>query len=66
MAYSLEDIKVCEAGVALIRLRPDMYGGPASRARNLAAYMAGDLLKFGMKSVTIDLIGGWWLCGQHL
>jgi len=65
MAYAREDLYVIDDAVALIRRRPCMYAGDAPRAVRLAAKMAGDLLQFGVRSVTAEALGPWWLITSH-
>ena len=61
MAYTREDLDVIDDAVTIIRRRPRMYAGDAPRATRLAAKLAGDLLQFGVRSVSADAFGAWWL-----
>lgn len=61
MAYTLDDLDVIDDAVALIRRYPVTYAGDTPRAARLAAKMAGDLLQFGVRSVSAEAFGPWWL-----
>jgi hypothetical protein len=61
MAYTAEDLTVYDNAVALIRSQPTVYAGKAPRAARLAAKAAGDLLQFGVKSLSAESFDRWWL-----
>ena len=60
MAYTLDDLHVIDS-IAAIRRAPRLYAGDPPRAARLAAKMVGDLVQFGMRSVSAEAFGAWWL-----
>ena len=60
MAYTADDIQIIDP-IAAIRRAPRLYAGDPPRAARLVAKMAGDLLQFGMRSVSAEAFGAWWL-----
>lgn len=60
MAYTVDDIQIIDS-MAAIRRAPRLYAGDPPRAARLAAKMVGDLLQFGMRSVSAEAFGAWWL-----
>jgi hypothetical protein len=47
--------------IAIIKMRADLYGGRSPRRTRLTGRLVSDLLQFGVKSVSAEAFGDWWL-----
>jgi hypothetical protein len=66
MKYTMKDIVILDDAVAAIRRNPVFYGGEPPRGARLAAALAGNLIEYGDRPVSIDFLEGWWIvtCGK--
>jgi hypothetical protein len=59
--YTIEDIKVIDDPIAVLRRRPSMYAGEKPRGPRFAGRLMHDLILLGALPARIDQIEGWWV-----